>query len=233
MHVGGIDNHGTSHRVTNCMHDHRAGLKGGGMRSAASAPEQVTQVMETQAETPSLFQILRNLMSSGKGLLGRIWGESGQTENDSAYITAKESHHPGVAAAASGVQPSQSRIQNNPYFTTTSDTGVIRVSPFKKIRIRLQKLTGQMGRRLGGRMSGHFSGKSTLESGRRNPQEDLRKRSRYKEDDLEIDCVLTDDSYLMDSYDRRGAYSKLTTESGGKSPQNENMMNATGVISND
>ena len=39
----------------------------------------------------------------------------------------------------------------------------------------------------------------------------MRRRSKYRQDELEIDCVLTDESYLLDSYDRKGEYSQLTT----------------------
>ena len=40
-------------------------------------------------------------------------------------------------------------------------------------------------------------------------KEDKSRLSVYKKDELEIDCIITDDSYLLDSYNRKGDYSKL------------------------
>ncbi len=56
-----------------------------------------------------------------------------------------------------------------------------------------------------------FAGKNPFQAKHGRPKEDLRKRSHYRGDDLDIDCVLTDDSYLLDSYDRKGSYSQLST----------------------
>ena len=44
------------------------------------------------------------------------------------------------------------------------------------------------------------------------PFSHLRKRSQYKQDDQEIECILTDESYLTDSYNRKGEDSHLTTD---------------------
>ena len=133
-----------------------------------------------------------------------------------------DAHQPAVAAAASAVQP-DARLTDNPYFTTTSDPGKVKESLSEKIRIKLRDMAGQLtkrfGGRFGGRMSGELSGKNPT-SGKQKSKEDLRRRSRYKDDDLEIDCVLTDDSYLMDSYDRKGEYSKLTTDYKGQDKKN-------------
>ena len=51
-----------------------------------------------------------------------------------------------------------------------------------------------------------------LQTKQQHTKEDLRKRSQYKEDDQEIECILTDESYLTDSYNRKGEYSHLTTD---------------------
>ena len=62
-----------------------------------------------------------------------------------------------------------------------------------------------------GRFLGSHSG-DFLQTKQQHTKEDLRKRSQYKEDDQEIECILTDESYLTDSYNRKGEYSHLTTD---------------------
>lgn len=238
MQVGGIgnsglNNHSSSHQVTGCMHDHQTDKeKTGGMRASSfSLSDTAQNTPNTALEGFSLLDTLKNAVSKGFGFWGRIWGgqesaaqqttaQSEATEQiDHTTLHQADTHQPTVAAAASAIQP-DARLSDNPYFTTTSDTGKVKESLAEKIRIKLRDLTGQLtkrfGRRFGGRMSDNFSGKNALTSGQRKSREDLRRRSRYKEDDLEIDCVLTDDSYLMDSYDRKGEYSVLTTDYKGQ-----------------
>jgi hypothetical protein len=243
MQIGGIEesSHNTSHQVTNCIHQNDTEKKEtGGMRASFSASSDFAR--ETQAETAetSLLDMLRNTLTAGKKLLGRIWGtENGDNSSPAEAESAGDGtraqqagadpvalpdedvrHNPRIAAASTAVQQSQSGISNNPYFTTSSDPGKLREPFSRRIRIRFRDITeqmakrfgGKLGGRFGGKLTGRFSGKNAADSGREKPKEDLRKRSRYKEDDIEIDCVLTDDSYLLDSYDRNGEYSTLTTD---------------------
>lgn len=242
MQVGGIgnsglDNHSSSHQITGCMHEHHTeSEKTGGMRASSFALSEAKQETTQSAPEMTLMDTLKNAVSKSFGFFGNLWngGGSGQ-ESDTAQTTTltaeaaasvdnptlqqAEVHQPAVAAAATAVQQ-DAKYTENPYFTTTSDPGKTKENLAEKIRIRLRDMTGQLtkrfGGRFGGRMTGNLAGKDTLDSGRRKSGEDLRKRSRYKEDDVEIDCVLTDDSYLMDSYDRRGEYSKLTTDYKGQ-----------------
>jgi len=97
---------------------------------------------------------------------------------------------------------SKTDIHNNPYFSAIEDTGKQKQTAWEKVRVRLQAFTGQL--------SGRFAGRNSFETRQQKPKQDLRKHSRYRQDDLEIDCILTDDSYLLDSYDRKGEYSKLS-----------------------
>ena len=84
-------------------------------------------------------------------------------------------------------------------------------NPFQKGRYQLQKVARKLMDRLPGRFLGSHTGdflQTTLEQ----TKEDLRKRSKYKQDDQEIECILMDESYLTDSYNRKGEYSHLTTD---------------------
>lgn len=268
MQVGGIGSgnsglgdHGVSHHVTNCIHEHDAvGKQTGGAAGLPASAASFSVSGENQtAAAPSLWDNLRNLMGSGKRLLGRIWGENADGDNaagnaaaggapagdaqiDRAGLEAvqdvikqssmemsaqaqmgsnsqaqvlsdvKRQHEAHIAAASSSVHAPQNMIDGNPYFTTNSDTGKVKETLLQRVRIRFRDIIGQFTRRFGGRLAGQFSAKSNLADGRQRSRQDLRKKSRYRENDVEIDCVLTDDSYLMDSYDRRGEYSRLTTE---------------------
>ena len=239
MQIGGIGNsglnnhNGMSHRVTTCLHDHQEKNPKGGMRISAASSDSAK--MTEASQQLSLWDIVRDTLARGKSLLGRLWGtESGgdtaigsretsdgvrsQQAGADPLVTLHEDarHDSHVAAASTSVQQPQTQMGSNPYFTTHSDPGKVKENLFQKIRVRFRDAAGQLAKRFGGRLgerlAGRFSGKNSLDSRRQRSREDLRKHSRYKEEDLEIDCVLTDDSYLMDSYDRKGEYSKLTTE---------------------
>lgn len=241
MQVGGIGSsslsgHSGSHHVTGCIHEHHTKKEEtGGMRASSSASSKAAGVSESREPSVSLMDMLRNTLIGGKRLLGRLWGS--ETAGDAVLGTQKPidgsetrteglnpvaapeqevSHDAGVVAASAAVQYPQTQMKDNPYFTTHSDPGKIRENPFVKMQIKLRDAAGQLARRFGGRLgeklAGRFSGKNTLNSGRRETKGDLRKRSRYKGAEEEIDCILTDDSYLLDSYDRNGEYTTLTTE---------------------
>lgn len=225
-----FDHRGSSHKITHGFHDHdEAYRKTGQIRSVVqntSVPEQINS--ESGGEGLGFWQ---TLITGVKNMWGHIWGSSIGGENElgadsGETVGAKqtmaqvgaadvaESHGPAIAAAANATQASMA--VENPYFTTASDKHATQEDFMQRVRIRFRELTNQLKKsfsgRFGGRMAGEYSGRGALNSGQQKSKEDLRKHSRYREDGLEIDCVLTDDSYLMDSYDRSGAYSKLTTE---------------------
>lgn len=113
-------------------------------------------------------------------------------------------HTPQIVAAATAIQ--QQNIHNNPYFSALEDTGRQPQHIWQKMKVRFHSVTGFLTKRFS------FSGQNSFQAKQGKPREDLRKRSRYHGEDLEVDCVLTDDSYLLDSYDRSGNYSQLSTK---------------------
>lgn len=122
-------------------------------------------------------------------------------------------HTPQIAAATTMVQSETARmVQQNPYFVTADDNRTANL--WQKMKVKMKDVAG----RLAGRMPGRFAGfwaKGSFQMKQEQPKEDLRKRSKYRQDQLEIDCVLTDDSYLQDSYNNRGEYSKLAGDMRG------------------
>lgn len=117
-----------------------------------------------------------------------------------------------TAAASAVVQPHS--LHSNPYFSAVQDVGRQQETLWEKVRVKLKSAAGRLAGHLPGKFFSKFSAqtKSSFQAGQEKPREDLRKKSKYRKDELEIDCVLTDESYLLDSYDRKGEYSKLTTE---------------------
>lgn len=108
-----------------------------------------------------------------------------------------------IEAASANVHPLQD-YHNNPYFAAVSENTASQQNIWQKIKVRFQNITGFLAKRFS------FSNSSTFQTKQERPKEDLRRHSRYREDELEIDCIITDDSYLMDSYNKKGEYSKLS-----------------------
>lgn len=121
-------------------------------------------------------------------------------------VQAAPSHDTQIAVAATAMPIPSRAVQDNPYFQAVADTESKRSPLVQKVKERVQTAAEFLAKRFS------FSGKNSFQAKKEKPKEDLRKRSHYREDKLEIDCVLTDDSYLLDSYDRSGQYSQLSTK---------------------
>lgn len=234
--IGG-DHDADMHHVTNCMHDHthyKKDVGAAGMRhSSGEAPGAVPSQPEGQL---SLSSWLERIFGSGKRVLRGIWsgsenGVSGTEGNQAAgaqVLTGSEREGAGeggnsqtgaegtvlhsgqIAAASSAVTPNRA-IPDNPYFAPVENGKRAQETMWHKLRVRCRNVAGQMSRHLSGKFF-NAQTKGSFQSGQERPKEDLRKHSKYREDTLEIDCVLTDDSYLLDSYDRKGAYSTLSAK---------------------
>lgn len=228
MQIGGLGSkHSTSdHHVTNCIHDHHEikDTKGGAaMKASASSGVLGDKAGLVRDGRFSLSAWVRNMLGNGRGFLLNFWGE-GQADGDG--VTGGRTG----AAGAGGIQPAASQalvntgdcaaaekavmaahvtmqpqvIHNNPHFPAAEETGNQKRTLLQKVKVRLRNVSGQL--------SGRFRTKNSFQAKQERPREDLPRQSRYRKDTVEINCVLTEDSYLMDSYDRKGEYSKLTTK---------------------
>jgi len=224
MQVNGIGNeHNSSHHnVTNCLHEHSVGKKdsgafrSSGIDSLTLSGQNSTSQQEGQL---SLSAWLDKTLHSGKDLLQRIWGSDPTAVTNGtggqsleAQVMAAFSDD-GMAAATALVQPETARIiHQNPYFVTAADDRPPKI--WQKMKVKMKDVTGRLSGRLPGRLAG-FWAKGAFQTKQEHPKEDLRKKSKYHQDKLEIDCVLTDDSYLQDSYNRKGEYSRLAGDMRG------------------
>lgn len=218
MQINGIGNsHSDMHHVTNCIHSTQKHLDGKvGGASAGAANSNMTQTISVTSdqtgESFSLSSWLQNALSGARRLFGRIWGSSSDTltgetvANQNSAQTQNSAHtlHASQIEAASAVVQLSQNYNNNPYFTTVADTVPTKQNVWQKLKIQFHNITGFLTKRFS------FGNSSSFHTGQERPKEDLRRHSRYREDDMEIDCVLTDDSYLMDSYNKKGEYSKLS-----------------------
>ena len=117
---------------------------------------------------------------------------------------------PQIAAAATAVQQSPS-VQNNPYFSAVGDVGRQEETVWQRVKVRFKDVAGKLMGHLPGRFTSFFA-QSSFQTKQERPKEDLRRRSKYRKDEVEIDCMLSDVSHLQDSYNKKGEYSKLAGE---------------------
>lgn len=223
MQLGGI--HGSeSHHVTQCLHDHESMHKTGSSAAAAANHTQAPQLSmaEQQQEAQiSLSAWLQKTLQGGRRIWQGIWGsnvtqntgeageKSGASQTMAQLGSDMEEYAAGIQAL--GNRAVEKQIQVNPYFQPLEERTPVHTTPVQKLRAKIKSVTGQLAEHLPGRFSG-FWAKGSFHARQQRPKEDLRKHSKYRKDELEIDCILTDESYLMDSYDRKGEYTQLTTK---------------------
>lgn len=223
MQLGGIgkDHDAHSHQVTGCMHEHTHYQKLGSSGAASSVTTNVTalqKVAEQQEVQFSLVSWMEKARENGRKFLRGIWGTNEvQSASDAGDRDGKGSlmAQPADNAAAGGTprageaaMEQQSRL--NVYFREVEQKPNLQMTPARRLRVKLKESTAKLFNHLPGNFFGART-KHSFQAKQQRTKEDLRRRSKYRTDELEIDCILTDESYLMDSYDRKGEYSQLTT----------------------
>lgn len=228
MQLGGIgDNHSVSmHHVTGCLHDHEHSLEGKLKMSSSSgaASQQAMQANQDQNAQLSLSDWIQKLLrSTGNRLLG-LWrgndiaatGQAG--DKTGASQTMAQIHNENDNNVINNANPARQTqlMQQNPYFTAVAAEEPKPVQPSlgQRIKAKCREVAGQLADHLPGRFVGNFSFEKngSFHARKEGTKGNLRRRSKYRKDTLEIDCVLTDESYLLDSYDRKGEYTQLTTK---------------------
>lgn len=219
MQLGGIEREHThsSHQVTNCIHEHTSYQKTGTAHAAVSGmTEKLEQNRQEQLEMQaSPLNWLEKLFQKGRQLGRQIWGSSdvtGKAENAALTGGSREAAQAGQVASTvtNGRVTAEQQSSMSNYFHPLEPVNVS-ATPFQKIRNKIREAASQLADHLPGRFFGS-QGKNFLQTKQEQTKEDLSRRSRYKKADKEIECILTDDSYLLDSYDRKGEYRQLTTK---------------------
>ena len=224
MQIGGVGSgHDTySHQVTECLHEHAGHADTGSManKMADSQTAQTATEILQDTSNENMMSWVQKIGNSGKQLLQKIWGESKESKDAITLQNGSGNHIAGqetlVTGNSVGVKTAMNRAAvetaaTHTYFRPVEAKDAMSANPFQKVRYQVQKVARRLMDRLPGRFLGSHTG-DFLQTKQQHTKEDLRKRSQYKEDDQEIECILTDESYLTDSYNRRGEYSHLTTD---------------------
>lgn len=210
--------------------------------TASSAKAQAAQPAQSQPEGQlSLAAWMERSLSKGKSLLRSIWGsnelssvgeagdragqaqvlaqlgESREADGRGRNATGHENRQPDEAQAVQASRISQAaaavpgpRVEEA-VMPRTGENGGQEENLLRRIRVRFKDIAGHL--------TGHlrreaFSPrtKSSLEMKQERPKEERRKPARQKRDAVEIDSYRMEESYLLDSYDSRGGYRKLSTK---------------------
>lgn len=177
---------------------------GGSMSSAAGSPEAAAGQSQGKTGPPSLQTLLQNLITGGRSVIGKLWGNSPTPAPDSTSSSAVsgEIHTTAHTAITKESLPPLA----NPYFAPVQTTPQV-VGPLpslqQKIQIKGKPLSTYIKKYFGKKPSDSHQKENRQSSG------EMSRRSRYREEDKEIECVITDDSFLLDSYDNKGKFSKL------------------------
>lgn len=231
MQIGGLGgSHGSGdHHVTNCIHDHHETQKntGGAAMKTTESMEISAAKSELQQEGQfSLAAWLKNTLGNGRGFLLNFRGDgqmSDGTEGKQITVSGTESSQSAVSQAvvhaadssttAAVVTAAQQAMQPHVIYKRNdlSDTENQKQTFWQKLRVRFRNVSERKNGRLSQRFFS-FQTKNSFQTRQENTREDLRRHSRCHRDTVEINAVRLEDDYLMDSYDRRGEYSRLTTK---------------------
>ncbi len=242
FHGIGQEEHGThTHHVTKCMFDHTHYKKEADISKAASAARsQSVPVPEQQNDGPfSLTAWLDNHLSKGKSLLKGFWsggtapaGEIGDragreltqlsdskdvdrssqnvgspgTDRQPADLT--QAVHVSRAAQAAAVT-APSREQGAAWSAAGEESGQEGI--LRRMRVRFKDIAGQLAGHLRGNTS-RFQAKRSFQEKQAVTRAEPEKKVKPKRDAVEIDKYHVEESYLLDSYDRKGGYSKISTK---------------------
>lgn len=236
---GSDAHHVTSCMHDHSVSGRKGGAAASGVQNTGNLAFQ-TSVRQAEAQF-SLSAWLQKTLQSGKKLWGSIWGSDAavsvetDAKNAEAQVLAQTNdsnvmnssgenvsdkslqqdfpqklHTPQIAAAATAMTQMQD-MRSNPYFSAVDRADDSQGNLWQRIKVKFKNTAGQLAGHLPGKF---FSAqtKSSFQAKQDRPKEDLRKHSKFRKDEVEIDCVLTDDSYLLDSYDRKGEYSRLSAK---------------------
>lgn len=235
----GVEHNASMHQVTKCSHDHTTSHKEGASAAAQGAGRemQILQMPMQQEGQLSLTSWLEKTLAGGKRALQGIWGtnESGvpgdtgdkagntqvmppaadnRVEADVSGADHRQQeftqglHTPQVAAAGTAVTD-PGTIQNTAYYSAVEDIGRKQETLWEKVKVKFKNIAGQLAGNLPNKLF-HFQTKNSFQTRQEPPREELRKQNKIRKDKVELNCAQVEESYLLDSYDRKGAYSKLS-----------------------
>lgn len=193
MQVGGIGSH--AHTVSHCVHEEDAVGKKSGGAAALKAMQSVESQLDPQTpgEIFSFSEWGGNFLKSARKLIGQIWGADGVDS----------------LAGSGEVKGGSERITDRAQFAGMPDKGTEAGESHtlvQRLKYKVRSLTNDLAKRFG------FSGRQNFHTGAGRQQEEMKRRRIYTQNGTKIDSVQPPDSYLLDSYDKNGEYSKISTK---------------------
>lgn len=211
MNQRGTGNH--VHHVTECIHEHNVKKKDGGAAGLRdSVTLQSTQTIQSKQEPQwNLFQWMGQKLGNGVSGIRNLFGvgQGEKAENVTDTTSAK-------SAELAQLMPREDAMTDRAarYFVTAQEDRQPN-NWYQNLHQRMKIKFGSIRNSL----TKHLKQDQSLQMGTGKkgtlPKQEKENRSRlsvYKKDELEIDCIITDDSYLLDSYNNKGDYSKLASK---------------------
>lgn len=178
--------------------------------------------------------LLRSIWGGGEIMPGEAGGTAGQAQTEDGLRTqatvtrsnaadplqmqsastlsaeqASQTVSPAMAAQAAAAVPNSAPEPS--HVTAAQAVGAQEEGLWRRVKVRFKDIAGQL--------AGHLRGKaftprkkSFFQMEQEPRKEEPRKTARAKKDALEIDSYRVEESYLLDSYDRKGGYSRLSTK---------------------
>lgn len=205
----GVSNQSMSghvHRVTECVHADAHKQNEGAASSARMTTGENVQTITEQEPRWNLFHWMEQAFRRAGGGVKSFFGTAAGTGTEENARTAA-----GREAVTQLLPDQQAAADRAAYFVPA---GVLppQNSWFQnlktKIGIRFGEIRGSLAR--------HLKQDQNLQTGtgRQGSQAQRGKENRsrlsvYRQEEQEIECIITDDSYLLDSYNKKGDYSRL------------------------
>lgn len=211
-----MDNH--VHHVTECIHEHRTEQKretAGGLRDSVTLSNE--QTVHTGETSQNLFQWMGQVINQGFTGIKNFFatGDGGLADNPS-HSTHPQDMQIAADSVMAQLMPDENAISDTTakYFVPAQEEIPANnwyANLKSRVRIKFGEIRNSLSKYLKQDQNLNMGAGNSGTSQNRQ-KEDKSRLSVYKKDELEIDCIITDDSYLLDSYNRKGDYSKLGKE---------------------
>lgn len=224
MRIGGTESgqNTDTHYVTKSVHSHPRENTQGAMGAMSSSGK--TDSLELTQATKEVVQegtqgLLQQVLTGTKSLWGSIWGDG---NGASAQATGAAGGNNAEQAAAQGLTQSVATGQNSHVTTNAPLAGAANVSASERLQPggtqeaglghRIKGIAGQLANRLKERLFHSHTDSSFSMSKERQRQEEMKRQAKRKRDEVLLRQQTGEDNFLLDSYDRKGEYRKLTTK---------------------
>lgn len=129
---------------------------------------------------------------------------------DGRQMEASQAVH--VSRAAQAAAPAaQPRTQEAADVAAAQEDDGQKGNLWSRMRVRFKDITGQLAGHLRGNAS-KYEARRPFQAKQKNVREEPRREVKSRRDAVQISTYHVEESYLLDSYDRKGGYSKISTK---------------------